>query len=532
MTWRMVFALALAGLGAALVVSLFQTAPGYMDAYYYYAGGLRLFQGHGFSEMILWNYLDDPAGLPHPSHGYWMPMASLLSALGMKLAGTASFGAGKTAFLAVAAALPPLAAALSFSLNRRKGAAVLSGLLAVFPAFYLSYLPTTDTFGVYMLLGGLFLLASSKRPVVNVRGSTFNFQPILLGLLAGLMHLTRADGVLWLVLAFIALVLPDRVRKDGASSAVAGARSLLTCLAGYLLVMGPWLLRNYLVFGAPLAPGGTRTIWITAYNELFAYPAAGLNAAHWWSSGLGAILRDRLSAFGMNLQTILAVQGEIFLLPLILLGLWRLRCERPVKLGALAWLLMLGVMTVVFPYAGARGGFFHSGAALQPLFFAAVPAGLDVFLSWMARVRGWRVWQSWPVFAAGLIALSLIISILVVRGRVTGADPAHPAWARASMRYTRLEATLQDLGAQPGDTVLVNNAPGYFIASGRPAISIPYGDLSTTLAAAKRYGARYLLLEMDQVEDLYQNPQGSTGMQYLGSVEDTRIFRIEHDSSP
>jgi hypothetical protein len=96
----------------------------------------------------------------------------------------------------------------------------------------------------------------------------------------------------------------------------------------------------------------------------------------------------------------------------------------------------------------------------------------------------------------------------------------------------RAEAALQALGAQPGETVLVNNAPGYFIASGRPAISIPYGGLSTTLAAAGRYGARYLLLEMNQVEDLYQNPEGRPGLQYLGSVEDTHIFRIGHDSSP
>ncbi len=48
------------GLVLALGVSLVQRAPGYTDAEYYFSGGLRLFQGEGFSEMILWNYLDDP----------------------------------------------------------------------------------------------------------------------------------------------------------------------------------------------------------------------------------------------------------------------------------------------------------------------------------------------------------------------------------------------------------------------------------------------------------------------------------------
>ena len=56
-----------AGLLMASAVAWFQTVPGYMDADYYYAGGLRLVQGHGFTETFLWNFLDNPQSLPHPS---------------------------------------------------------------------------------------------------------------------------------------------------------------------------------------------------------------------------------------------------------------------------------------------------------------------------------------------------------------------------------------------------------------------------------------------------------------------------------
>ena len=42
------------GLALALGVCLVQRVPGYTDAEYYFGGGLRLFQGHGFTEMILW----------------------------------------------------------------------------------------------------------------------------------------------------------------------------------------------------------------------------------------------------------------------------------------------------------------------------------------------------------------------------------------------------------------------------------------------------------------------------------------------
>ena len=44
-----------------------------MDAEYYYAGGIRLAEGDGFTENFLWNYLDNPVGLPHPAFTYWMP---------------------------------------------------------------------------------------------------------------------------------------------------------------------------------------------------------------------------------------------------------------------------------------------------------------------------------------------------------------------------------------------------------------------------------------------------------------------------
>ena len=65
--------------GLALLVrvlaALPQTQPNYMDAAYYLVGGQRLAQGFGFNDPYVWNYLDQPIGLPHPSHLYWMPLA-------------------------------------------------------------------------------------------------------------------------------------------------------------------------------------------------------------------------------------------------------------------------------------------------------------------------------------------------------------------------------------------------------------------------------------------------------------------------
>jgi hypothetical protein len=345
MNWRHYLLLASLGLALSAAVAAFQSAPGYMDADYYYAGGLQLAAGRGFTEPFLWNYLDDPAGLPHPAFSYWMPLTSLLAALGMTLAGHHNWFAARLGFLALSAILPPLTAALSYSLTSRRDLALTAGLLAVFSGYYAPYLPVTDTFGLYMLFGALFFL------IVNRKSSIVN--SLLLGLLAGLMHLARADGLLWLLMAFVVaiLILP----KPSQRRALFTFYFLLFTLFGYLLIMSPWLVRNLAVFGTPLAPGGSRALWLTRYDQLFAYPASPLTFASWWHSGLAEILKVRLWALGLNLESALAVQGSIFLLPLILIGLWQLRKENRTLLVVLTWGVTLTAMTLVFPFAGARG---------------------------------------------------------------------------------------------------------------------------------------------------------------------------------
>lgn len=533
--------LALLGLGLALVVASFQSNPGYMDASYYLAGGVWLVNGDGFNEQILWNYLDDPAGLPHPSHGYWMPLTSVLAALGMLLTGARTFAAARSGFLLLAAILPLLTARLSLALSGRKDFALLAGVLAAIAGFYLPYLPTTEAFGPYMLFGALFLLLLSgshtdqdPQPGLSAqRGASAQawrdwLTPLLLGLIAGLMHLTRADGILWLPVALIFARRDPLFWRAGRRQAASWALAALLALAGYLLVMLPWMLRNLSAFGSVLSPGGNHALWLTQYDELFIYPASLLTPARWWASGLGAILGARLWAGWLNLQTAFAVQGQIFLFPLILAGLWRLRRQPPVQAGVFAWALTFTLMTLVFPFQGARGGFFHSGAALQPLFWAVAPVGLGAFLEWGASRRGWNLRQAGCFFQGGLVWIALILSAFVSFNRVIGDDFRQPAWNERQSLYTQAEQALQAAGALPGEVVMVNDAPTYYLAGHRPAISIPYGDFTVLQQVAQRYRARFLLLEIEQVqgESLLEQPGDRPGLRYLGSVEGIRLYEF------
>jgi hypothetical protein len=81
------------------------SAPGYMDAAYSYDIALNLARGQGFVEPFLWNYLDDPSGLPHPSHLYWMPLPTLLAWVGLMVLGE-SYRSAQIPFAVTAALLP------------------------------------------------------------------------------------------------------------------------------------------------------------------------------------------------------------------------------------------------------------------------------------------------------------------------------------------------------------------------------------------------------------------------------------------
>jgi hypothetical protein len=106
MTRYIYLVLFILGLGMTSLASLFQTAPGYMDADYYFATGIQLAGGKGFTEPFLWNYLEQPGSLPHPSHAYWMPLASLLAGLGLSLVGNFDFTSARLRFLFVAGLVP------------------------------------------------------------------------------------------------------------------------------------------------------------------------------------------------------------------------------------------------------------------------------------------------------------------------------------------------------------------------------------------------------------------------------------------
>ncbi len=522
MNWRHYTLLFIVGLIVPFAVSRFQSLPGYMDADYYFAGGIQLAEGHGFSEPYIWNYLDNPASLPHPSHTYWMPLASIMSALGMWLTGQSTYAAGRFPFILLSACVPLLTAALAFQVSRQVRLALVSGLLSIFSLYYAPFMPVPDNYALFMLPGAAFLLLMPFKQ---------KWIPVALGALAGLMTLARSDGLLWLALAGLAVLWKSTYNDEGRKNTFAEWLGMivpagLLVLVGYLLTMGFWHVRNLNLFGSLLTPGGGRLLWLQNYNQTFIYPPDSLTRESFLRAGWESALQNRERAFSANFGNAFGAQGGIFLFPFMLIGLWQLRRDLRTKIAVTGWLILFAIMTIIFPFAGSRGSFFHAGAAFQPYWWVAAPIGLDAVLAW-ARSHGQFKDRNAPYFLQGVLVL-LAISMT---GYLINIRVISNGWARDDFVYPAIEKMFVDNGIKPGDVVIVRNPPGYFIASGRPSISLPFGDESTLQAVAEKYGAHYLVLEKGgtfaAIQGLYDNPQNNPAFVYIGEINEAKLYRIE-----
>ncbi len=502
-----------------LVIVALQPVPGYMDADYYFAGGKQLASGHGFSDPFLWNYLDHPQGLPHPSNSYWNPLASIIAAGGMILTGKINFLSARIGFILMAALAPLIVAALAYRISHKRSLALLAGLLTIFSGYYLPFIVTTDNYSLYMLVGALFFLLLDRLTIPK---------SIVLGVLAGVLNLARGDGLLWLPLTLLAVaVLAYRQAAPGLRIRRSALNGFLALL-GYLLVMGAWFARNLAVFGAAMPPGSGYVLWMTSYNQIFSFTPELYTFHSWLVSGLQEALKARVSALGQNLGTAFFAEGMIFLVPLISIAVWKERHSARVQLGMLGWLGMLLAESLLFPFASVSGGFFHAGTAFQPLWFALAPLGLEVCVVRISR-NNRKLARLTRLFPAILLIVMILFSAMLVKIRVVDSG-----WNEGEYLYQKADQFLVAQNVPPDAIVMVRNPPAYFVMTGRQAIVVPDGDVQVLLAVSRKYHAYYVILEStgssNPLYDLYEHPEAYPEFEPLGVIGDNHILFIKPSS--
>jgi hypothetical protein len=479
-----------------------------------------------------------------------MPMTSMVAApfivaaerlAGVQLPNDTLFRAVQIPFVGLASALPLLSYAVAALTTRLRRHALAAASLTVFTGFYLGFWPNTDAFALYGLAGGGALLACG---LARSRMLTHPHQSqrwiFLAGVLTGLAHLSRADGVL-ILLVVLGMTLHAGTTADAHATSHASARrirlaAVFLALTGYSLIMFPWFVRNLLVVGTPLAPGGARVLWLIAYDDLFSYPADTLTAARYLAAGWGAILAGKWWALQVNLGTLLGPHTTIVAFPFALIGLWRFRRNELYAPAIVYYLALFGVMTLVFTFPGARGGLFHSGTALLPFFFPAALRGVDVCVEAVARRRpAWRADEAKVVFSLGLVILAALLSALIFQARVVGPDWRHPRSAQTDQVYAEIGDWLSR--AHERAVVAVNNPPGFYYFSGYPGIVVPNGGVDELLHAVTDFGAHWVVLDANNpgLAQFYAEPESDPRLRLRATFQDSAgrlVYLFELDELP
>lgn len=301
------------------------------------------------------------------------------------------------------------------------------------------------------------------------------------GVLAGLCHLTRPDGLLMLVTALLVSIWQPGMRSRMGWNRGLSAALILIC---YVLTMFPWFLRNLNATGAALPAGGLRAIWFREYDDLFNYPNDA-SPRSFFSDGLETLARTRAIGMANGIGTFVAVEGVIGLAPFMVIGLWRRR--RHPLLGGF-WFCAVGIhllMCLVSPLPGYRGGLCHAVSALFPFWMVMGVLGLDDVIDWIARRRkSWNRAYTKPLYSMPVLIVGATLSFVSAVRASMSQEPSLP------VAYAAMQSVL------PHDArVMINDPARLYYQLGKTGVSLPNESIDAAFEIAAKYDVGYILME-------------------------------------
>jgi 4-amino-4-deoxy-L-arabinose transferase-like glycosyltransferase len=479
--------LAVAALIARAIAVAVLPWPAFTDPAYYSLVAQRLAEGHGFTIPILYSFLEvgsrlpDPAVLPVPSNGHWMPLTSIIGAASMAIFGS-SYVAGTIPLTILSALLAPLTYGVTIELWRSRSAAIAAGVVAIFAGPLLIMYPSMDNFAVFGATGAASLYCSMR----TVRAPRSWPWLVAGGAFAGLATLARIDGVL-LTFGVAAAWFVRRgwspwKRPPGQAPSVATG---FAAAAAFVAALTPWFVRNMTVFGSILPSAGGHTLWIRSYNEQFSI-GHEVSLATYLDWGAANIVGSKLESWWELVGRTAVLLGGSFVI-FFVAGLWLHRRRADLAPFYVYFAVMFFAMGAVFTFHAPKGAFYHSAPAW-------LPWAIGMSMATVAPVcaAGGRFWpflkrpatQRFIVTAgvAGAMVLSLVGSAILYR-----------QWDRSRVRDEQAAAFLR-ANADPTDVVMASDPASIYPLSGNPGIAAPFDPYRITEKVIDAYDVQWVVV--------------------------------------
>lgn len=491
-----------------VLIGLYPDAA-YPDSYYYVDVARSLAAGNGLTVPFVWifaevgNRIPDVPVLPIPSNAHWLPLASLIQAPFIFALGPTGF-ASALPLAIISATAAPLTWFIARDARAKPIVGAGAGVLAAIPAAGTVFMGQPENFALLLPLVAATLWLVAR----GLKGSAASFA--LAGLLAGLASLARNDGVL--LFGAVGLVwLGDRVRwwfverhaRGGVPGSAGGPapgpdpRRPISVAAAvgsvglFMLVMGPWWLRQLAVFGSisPTSSNGA-ALWIrdiSEWNSITVHPTL----SSFLDQGLGPIVAGRVGGLVASAVHFAVVICSVVLLPLVIVGAWRRRRS----IDFVPWFVYTAVVfagaALLYPLHVPGGAFIHSAIGLAPYAYILALEGVLAIVSAVAHRR-----PSWREESAGRVFVWATVLFTVATAIAFGAATM-ASWDAARQPRIAVAAELDRLGVPVTDRLLSIDAAGMTYWTGRPGVVTPNDPIETIEAVARAYGTRWLVLERD-----------------------------------
>jgi hypothetical protein len=309
----------------------------------------QLENGKGFTEPFVWHFLNDYSSLEHPID-YWMP-------LGIVLYYVARICYGVEGEVLLNIFIWSLLSVLVYKDIWAKSRSIICSAFTfctmLFCGRYLFYLLTTDNIAFYALLGFVFFKTTGEG-----RSRWY-----VTGAVSGLIALMRIEGLLIAVFGGICEFF--RFRKF---------KNLLGFVIVFLLVLSPWLIRNYRVLGNPW-PSNSKAIFLADYNDMFCRDTS-VSLENYLEIGINDIVSQKVRGIWFAILNLVAAPGLFVMYPLWVLGLiavWRQGGQYFLSII----LFMVIFCGLVIPLQAEMGTALHVSAFFFPFFAVLNGLGLN-----------------------------------------------------------------------------------------------------------------------------------------------------------
>jgi len=471
---------------------------------YYVGVAQNLVEGSGLVADSVWSYATPPLEVPKPAFELWQPMSSFVSAAAMSVWGS-SFWAAQVGGALMGAAVAPLAwaigreAAHAQGLDTRRGrsVAITSGLLAAVlsPLVLGSIVPDSYApFTVFILAGALLIprVIGIHDGHEDVAGPSI-LAGLGLGFALGLAYLARQE-VIWLGLTVVLmLVWALRGRAPGSRLREAGRR-LWPVFVGGLVVVLPWLLRNWVELGSPFPGQAVENMFLVQNEDIFGFRDRP-DAATYLGQGLVTVLSNPVVATWDSLLNVIVLPAfPVGLAGLIALaGLWRAPAlRRPTALVAvlLSSLFIFVSTMLLFPVATLWGTFMHASGPLLVGLGVAAALGGDALL---AHISAWRGWEKPNVIIAAiaLVAMAGLLTVFQVR---IFSDQSQGTESRYATLARSIEAVATAQGQEVPSTLITDHPMWLAEATSGYAIALPDEDIEAILELSSVFGAPWVIV--------------------------------------